>query len=186
MTETATIQKVLNGDVNAFASIIDTYKDLALTLAYNIVLNKEDAEEIVQDSFVKAYKSLAGYKGDAKFSTWFYRIVVNTALNKNKRKKLFILSIEEPVAENFAFDLPALDLYRTTEQKKFIKEAIKGLTENERVCITMHYLNELSIDEIKELTGITASNIKVLLFRGRKKLYQHLQKLLKEELNNLI
>jgi RNA polymerase sigma-70 factor (ECF subfamily) len=175
----------LDGDVNAYSLLVNTYKDLALTLAYNIVLNHEDAEEIVQDAFVKAFIGLKSFKGDARFSTWFYRIVVNTALNKRKLKKLNIVTITEYTEEAADELTDEIKSFSNGELSRFIKSALNTLAEGERICLTMYYLNELTVDEIKSLTGLSASNIKVLLYRGRKHLYNKLQEILKDELHQL-
>ncbi|MCW3110206.1 MAG: sigma-70 family polymerase sigma factor [Segetibacter sp.] len=181
------IKKVVEGDVSAFSELVDRYKDLAITLAFNVVLNREDAEDIVQDSFVKAYLSLRSFKGNSKFSTWFYRIVLNTSLNKRKLKKLNTVSVEDVspgITENNIQNV--LSRFSNKDQRKYIEQALNTLSEGERVCITMYYLNELSVDEINELTGFTTSNIKVLLYRARKHLYNELHRLLKDEIKDLI
>ena len=157
---------------------------MVFTLAYNIILNREDAEEIAQDVFVKAFTSLQSFKQESKFSTWLYRIVVNTALNKKKLHKLVIVDIEEHVTEEISY-ANSLPQYESKEMKQFIQSALGTLPDNERICITLFYLNELSVNEICELTGITIANVKVLLHRGRKHLYDTLNALLKSELNNL-
>jgi len=180
------IRKVLSGDVNAFSKLVQNYKDPAFTLAYNIIANGEDAEEVVQDAFLNAYKSLHSFKNQSRFSTWFYRIVVNASLNKRKIKKLYTVADETELFTDAAFDISALDNFKNDEQKKFIKLSMAGLNEKERICITMYYLNELSIEEINEFTGISTASVKVLLYRGRKNLYSHLQKLLQTEVKNLI
>ncbi len=180
------IRKVLNGEVHVYSLLVNTYKDLALTLAYNIVLNREDAEEIVQDSFVKAFVALKTFKGDARFSTWFYRIVVNTALNKRKLKKIITIPITEYTEAEIPNNLPVeINSFSNGEQSLFIKTALNTLAHGERICLTMYYLNELTVDEINSLTGFSASNIKVLLYRGRKHLYNKLQSILKDELHHL-
>jgi len=181
------IKKVLTGDVTAYSLLVNTYKDLALTLSYNIVLNREDAEEIVQDAFVKAFVSLKTFKGNARFSTWFYRIVVNTSINRRKLKKLNTITIEEHSEEQIPNDITdGISNYNNEEQKRFIKTALSMLAESERICLTMYYLNELAVDEINLLTGLSASNIKVLLYRGRKHMYNKLQEILKDEINHLM
>jgi RNA polymerase sigma-70 factor (ECF subfamily) len=173
--------------VSAYRALIDTYKDLAFTLANNIVVNREDAEEIVQDAFVKAFVSLKSFKGNARFSTWFYRIVVNTSLNKKKQKKFDKVVVDPHIEEEIA-DAGVFPVNRFTnkEQTRFIKAALVTLVEAERVCLTMYYLNELSVEEISGLTGFSTSNIKVLLHRGRKHMYDQLRLILKDELHHLI
>ncbi len=81
------VEKVLGGDANAYAIIVENYKDMAVTLAYNILLSREDAEEAAQDAFIKAYTGLKSYNGSAKFSTWLFRIIINTSLNKKEDEK---------------------------------------------------------------------------------------------------
>jgi RNA polymerase sigma factor (sigma-70 family) len=181
------IESVLAGDTRAYAALVDLYKDMAVILSYNILLNREDAEEVAQDAFVKAYRSLHSFKGNARFSTWLYRIVVNTALNKKKIKKHYPEEITGSLNDELSSDVnDILALQITAEHRKHIQRAMQSLNVNERLCVTLYYLNELSVEEIRELTGITAANIKVLLYRGRKSLYNALQKNLKNEITNLI
>jgi RNA polymerase sigma-70 factor (ECF subfamily) len=187
LKEQLIIQNIVAGDADAFAVLVNAYKDMAVILAYNILLNQEDAEEIAQDAFVKAYSSLASFKAGSKFSTWLYRIVVNTALNKKKLKKHRTIEITElPDDEQPAVvhTIPATQV--TAEHRKHIQLGLRSINDNERLCITLYYLNELSVEEIHDLTGITISNIKVLLYRGRKNLYTALHRHLKSEVTNLI
>jgi RNA polymerase sigma factor (sigma-70 family) len=181
------IKNIVAGDAQAFAVLINTYKDMAVLLAYSILLNQEDAEEVAQDAFLKAYCSLHSFKADARFSTWFYRIVVNTALNKKKLKKHYPIEITESLSDELPFgnnNIPASQI--TGEQRKHIQFALKSINANERLCLTLYYLNELSVEEIHKLTKITTSNIKVLLYRGRKNLYTALHRHLRNEITNLI
>ncbi len=181
------IKNVITGDTQAFAVLVNTYKDMAVILAYNILLNQEDAEEVAQDAFVKAHSSLGSYKADAKFSTWLYRIIVNTALNKKKLKKYRNLEISESLDDELPAGVNAIFAKQVTnEHRKHIQLGLKSINDNERLCITLYYLNELSVEEIYELTGLTTANIKVLLYRGRKNLYNALHKHLKSEITNLI
>jgi len=180
------IEKVLQGDRNAFAILVDNYKDMAVSLAFNILLNQEDAEEVAQDAFVKAYKALAAFKRQSKFSTWFYRIVVTTALNKKKLKKHPLVSIENSTGELLGISDNGVPELIGKANRQHVLQALKTLGDNERTCIALYYLDELSIEEIKSITGITTSNIKVLLHRGRKNMYMALQQLLKKEITDLI
>lgn len=176
------IQKILGGDVNEYATLVNIYKSMAVNLAYTILLNREDAEEVAQDSFIKAYTSLRSFKADAKFSTWLYRIILNTALNKKKIKKHLPIELTDSLSHQLPVGInEAASAHGNTERRKQIQLAMKSLNENERICITLFYLDELSVQEINKLTGITASNVKVLLYRGRKRLYELLQYYLKEE-----
>jgi RNA polymerase sigma-70 factor (ECF subfamily) len=181
------IQKVLAGDVHAYAILVDRYKDMAVGLAFNLLLNREDAEETAQDAFVKAYQGLYGFKANSKFSTWLYRIIVNTALNKKRGKKQQTVRLDETANETIpAEDDALLSLVISKPGKEHIQTALRELSDNERICISLFYLEELSVEEINEVTAISVSNIKVLLHRGRKRLFSVLQQKLKNEITDLI
>jgi RNA polymerase sigma-70 factor (ECF subfamily) len=187
-TDYEIIKEVSAGNISAYTVLLDRYKNMVFSLAYNILQNKEDAEELSQDVFIKAFNALSSFKGESLFSTWLYRIVINTSLNKKK-----LVSINKKILDDdselqeFAYaDLDSLKQYQKKDRKKIVQSAIKLLKENERLCITLFYINELSITEINELTEISISNIKILLHRGRKSLYNQLNILLKAEIKNLI
>ena len=180
------IKNVLAGDTRPYAILVNTYKDMAVLLSYNILLNQEDAEEVAQDAFVKAYTALPSYKGDARFSTWLFRIVINASLNKKRVNKHQWMEITAAAGE-LPFDIHSIPTGQITgEHRKHIQAALQSLNLNERLCISLFYLNELSIEEIRGVTGLSASNIKVLLHRGRKNLYTALCQHLKSEITNII
>ena len=178
------IKNVVAGNAHAFASLVNTYKDRTVLLAYNILLNQEDAEEVAQDAFIKAYTALHSFKADARFATWLYRIVVNTALNKKKLKKHYAVEITASLGDVLSADVHTTQI--TGEHRKHIQLALQTLNDKERLCIALYYLNELSVEEIRELTGLSIANIKVLLYRGRKNLYSALHKQLKSEITTII
>ncbi len=182
------IRNVLAGDSLAYAKIVDTYKDMAVSLAYNILLNREDAEEAAQDAFLKAYQALKTFRGHSKFSTWLYRIIINISLNKKKKKKQLpaVADLEEQDFMASPDTNNAQQHLVNSEQKKHIRLALRSLNEQERICITLHYLYELSVQEVNEATGISPANVKVILHRARKHLYQCLQNNLKGEVISLI
>ena len=186
-TDELIITKVLKGDSAAYGALVTKYSNMVFTLAYNITLNREDAEEVAQDTFLKAFNALSSFKKQSAFSTWLYRIVVNVALNKRKLKKFIIADINEEITAEEDYNIYSLlEQYKSRDQKKFIQLAMSTLREDERICITMFYLNELSVNEIHKLTGVSIANIKVLLHRGRKHLYAQLNNLLKTEIKNLM
>ena len=113
-----------------------------------------------------------------------YRIVVNTALNKQKRSKLLYVEHPEELHDEAVED--SFTGIRYHEQKKYIRQALLSLSEAERICITLYYINELNIAEIGEITGFTVSNIKLLLYRGRKHLYSEFDRVLKLELKDIL
>ena len=182
------IDKVLGGDTNAFAYLINKYKDMSYTIAIKIVKSHEDAEEVAQDSFLKAYEKLNTFKGNAKFSTWLYTIVYRNAITKIRKKKVTTTDIDNYVIDNHSEgdDFPQLEALKNEEQQKYVRQAIEKLPEKDALLITLFYMNDNSIEEIEQITGLSQSNIKVKLFRARKKLNLELSGLLKEELNTIL
>ncbi len=182
------IDKVLAGDTNAFAYLINKYKNMSYTIAIKIVKSHEDAEEVAQDSFLKAYEKLNTFKGNAKFSTWLYTIVYRNAITKIRKKKVTTTDIDDYVIDNHSEgdDFPQLEALKNEEQQKYVREAIEKLSEKDALLITLFYMNDNTIEEIEQITGLSQSNIKVKLFRARKKLNLELSGLLKEELNTIL
>lgn len=182
------IKKVLQGNLPSFAILVEKHKGMAYTLALRIAKNQEDAEEIAQDAFMKVYNSLSTFKQDAKFSTWLYKIVYNTALSRFRKKQIESYSMEESsfVDSIHEQDDDGLDILHHKERKHIISTAIGRLKEDEGVAMTLFYLNENSIKEIEDITGFTSSNIKILLHRGRKKILFELKKILKEEIVDML
>jgi RNA polymerase sigma factor (sigma-70 family) len=182
------IDKVLQGDTNAFAYLVDRYKNLTYTVAMKIVRNHEDAEEVAQDSFIKAYSQLHTFKGESKFSTWLYTIVYRNSITKIRKKKITTTDIDSYIIENQKsdYDFPQIEAIKNGEQKKYITEAIDNLPEMDAFLITLFYLDESSVEEIEQITGLTKTNVKVKLFRARKKLLNELSLLLKDEIKEIV
>ena len=182
------IDKVLQGDTNAFAYLINKYKDMVYTIAIKIVKSHEDAEEVAQDSFLKAYEKLDSFKGNSKFSTWLYTIAYRNSITKIRKKKVATSDIDEYVMDNYSegSEFPQLEAIKNGEQQKYVREAIGRLPEKDALLITLFYMNDSSIEEIEQITNLTQSNIKVKLFRARKKLNTELSFLLKEEVKTIL
>lgn len=182
------IDKVLQGDTNAFAFLINKYKDMAYTIAIKIVKSHEDAEEVAQDSFLKAYEKLNSFKGNSKFSTWLYTIVYRNSITKIRKKTVATTDIDDYVMDNYSegSEFPQIEAIKNGEQQKYVREAIDRLPEKDALLITLFYMNESSVEEIEQITNLTQSNIKVKLFRARKKLNTELSFLLKEEVNTIL
>ena len=178
--EQAYIERVKKGDSASYAFLVNKYKNMAFTVALKIVNNREDAEDIIQESFLKAYQQIHTFENKSKFSTWLYTIVYRAALNKLHRNKVEFFTIDDEVHQNYAFEetsTPAESLEIKDEQR-YVKEAIQRLPQIEALLITLYYLNENSLKEIEEITGLNMNNIKIRLFRARKKLEQELHFLL--------
>lgn len=178
------IQQVLQGDTRAFAQLVDKHKQLVFTVALRIVRNREDAEEVAQDVFVKAYQSLAGFKQESKFSTWLYKITYNAAISKTRRKKLETAPIEVNVVENYTLDeiFENMNKLEEKEQKRIIQKLFDALSPDESTLITLFYYQQVQTEEIAEITGLSQSNVKVKLHRIRQKMHTALQHILSNEL----
>ncbi|MCF0056232.1 RNA polymerase sigma factor [Dyadobacter sp. CY356] len=174
------IEKIKKGDPASYAFLVNKYKDMAYTIALKVLRNAEDAEDSAQESFVKAYQQLHKFENKSKFSTWLYTIVYRTSITKLQKNKIPFFPIDEDISENYAYDFSTsqTDEILETEQSTYIKSAIGKLPQMEGLLITLFYMNENSIREIEEITGLTESNIKVKLFRARKILEQELRFLL--------
>ncbi|MCE7065624.1 RNA polymerase sigma factor [Dyadobacter sp. CY326] len=174
------IDNVKKGDLASFAFLVDKYKNMAYTIAVKILGNAEDAEDVAQESFVKAYLQINAFEGKSKFSTWLYTIVYRTSISKLQQDKFRFLPIDEELTKNYDYDyaVPQMEQLQAAEREKFVKEAIGKLPKTQSLLITLYYMNENSIEEIEQITGLSASNIKVKLFRARKILGKELQFLL--------
>lgn len=181
------IEQVKQGDLLSFRLLVDKYKTMAFNIAIQVVRNNEDAEEVTQDAFLKIFQSISSFKGESKFSTWFYRIVFNLAVSKTRKKKIETSNIDDvQISDNEvseAYELHSkLEQVERTEQ---LKEAINRLKEEESTIITLFYLNENSIEEISEITNFSVSNVKVKLFRARKKLFTILNQMNSKEAKDI-
>ena len=167
------IQKVLNGDYTGFSYFVDKYKDMAYSIAFRILNNSEDAEEIVQDSFVKAFKSLNKFRQDCKFSTWFYRIVVNSSLSKVERERTNSEYINLDYVSDVAIEEIELTYNHLThsDQQKYINIALNRLHIEDRLLLPLYYLNNNSLEEIAEITVMKRENLKMKIYRARQKMY---------------
>jgi RNA polymerase sigma factor (sigma-70 family) len=178
------IEQVLAGKSSAFSYIVDRHKDKAYNLAFRICGNREEAEEIAQDSFFKAYRSLKGFKMKSSFATWLYRIVYNTAISYVRIKKKGILSLEDFPADatDFIGSNPSEEEAEIQYRNSLINFALQKINEEERGLICLYYYEEMSTEEISDVTGISKSNIKVKLFRARQKMMEILEKAEKKKL----
>jgi RNA polymerase sigma-70 factor (ECF subfamily) len=177
------IAKVLSGNVSAYASLVAKHKNLVFSIVLKIVNNREDAEEISQDVFLKAYQSLSTFEKKSKFSTWLYRIAYNAAISKTRKKKIEMVAIEETVITNYSTDQIERNMSELDEndQQLILEKALKRLPDDDNLLITLFYKNENSIEDISEITGLSVSNVKVRLHRIRKKLYEEMNELTKRD-----
>jgi len=165
------IDSVRKGNSSDYSIIVNRYKNKAFSMLKRMLKNEFEAEEVLQDCFLKAYKSLIAFKGDSKFSTWFYRIVYNTALTKLSSQKRKTETEMTSVEDHFNLQSEyGADEIERKDVSDLIHETISKLPERYSAIITMFYLNEMSVEEISEVMQITVSNVKVMLHRSRNSL----------------
>lgn len=182
LSDNEIIHEIRRGAEGHFAQLVDRYKDRGMTLAIRMLRNKEDAEEVVQDAFIRVFKSLNKFEGAAKFSTWFYRILYNVCLTKLSRRKDEFQRLNFDDGHEYQFgDLPEPSPHAVLESKDlffFVKKALEEMPERYNSIISLFYFQELSYEEICEVTQLPLGTVKAHLFRAR----ALLQKRLAEEL----
>lgn len=171
-----------------YASIIDQYKDLAYSIAYKITKNVEDSEEIVQDSFVKAFQNLNKFRNDSQFSTWFYRIVYNTAISATRKPRIKTTWIDNQLI-NTAESVNLIEITRNlndSDRDRIIKYAMDKLNELDYTILTLFYHENKSLREIGKIVDKDRNYLKVLLQRARRKLLNELNDSVLLELRQLL
>lgn len=178
------INKIIDGDTNAFSVLVEQYKDLVFTLALRMLKNREEAEEVSQDSFIKVYKSLHKFKGDSKFSTWIYKVTYNSCLDRIKKNKKHYndVAIDEFTEHQVKTIDNALDRLENKEREQAIQDCIAMLPNDDSFLLTLYYFEDQSLDEISKILELTPNNVKVKLFRSRKKLATILKQRLEPEI----
>ena len=167
------IRKTLGGETEFFSRLVDRYSQRVYSLIRKIVRQREEAEELTQDVFMKTYKVLGTFKGDCLFSTWLYRIAYNQAISATRKKKQEFLYIEEDTINN-VMDEQVSDVLNDTDNSELLaklNKALELLEPEERGLITLFYTDDHSVEQIAGITGLTEANVKVKLHRIRKKLY---------------
>jgi len=182
------ISKVLTGDQQAYAGLVNRYQNYVFTLTLRMIKNREDAEEVAQDIFIKAYRSLPNFRGDSKFSTWLYTIVNTTCITFLRKKKLDVHSLDDEkhfeVADNIDSGMRA----NHVEQKSratMVRSAISLLNPDDAEVITLFYKAEQSLDEIATVLGIEVNTAKVRLHRARTRLKEKMQLHFSEEVKDI-
>ncbi len=182
------IDQVLSGNVAAYSYLVEKYQDFVYGLALKMLRNSADAEELAQDSFVKAYRSLNSYKGKSKFSTWLYRITYNNCITLLRKRKMEVHSLDEQRLsdQDEAFIYDQLREVDKAELEKYLHDALSKLPEQDQVLVTLYYYEDQKIEEISQVTGLTESNVKVRIHRARKRMYELLGHYFEEEVCNTI
>lgn len=183
------IEQTLAGNQAAYAELVKRHQRFVFTLAMRFSKGREDAEEIAQDCFIKAYRSLASFQKQSKFSTWLYSIVYTTAMTFLRKKRVDTDSIDDENTyvqlENHSSGLNN-DIAETRSRSYYLNQAIGQLLPDDAAIITLFYMGEQSLDEIGQALGMEANTVKVKLFRARQRLKEKLEKNLKGEVKELI
>ena len=182
--EAAAVAQVLAGDRDAFRVLVDAHSRSIFNLAYRMTGNQEDADEVVQETFLRAYKSLDRFEGKSKFSTWIYRIAVNRCLDMLEKKKItgdYTIS-DDPDPEEHTVQVPSSDAgperqLLSREANERIAVAMKLLTPTERIAFTLRHMEGQSIEEISRTLKVKENAAKNTIFRAVKKLRLNLEPL---------
>ncbi|MBU0476058.1 MAG: sigma-70 family RNA polymerase sigma factor [Bacteroidetes bacterium] len=182
-TDLILVERAKKGDLKAFSKLVEQNKKLVYYLAYDMMNNREDAEDISQEVFIKAYKSLANFRGDSKFSSWLYRITMNTCLSLRRNKSSKIKSGVEDIEDYLEHNLTEMKVSyeqnpeRFAERgfmKKNIDKALNVLSPREKSVFVLRNMNDLPFGEISEILKLTLGTVRSLNFRALKKLQNQL------------
>ncbi|RYY11138.1 MAG: sigma-70 family RNA polymerase sigma factor [Chitinophagaceae bacterium] len=182
------ISKVLSGDQQAYATLVTRYQNYVFTLALRFTKNREDAEEVSQDIFIKAYRALADFRGASKFSTWLYTIVNTTCITFLRKKKLEVHSLDNEKVFEVADNLDSGMRANLVEQKSrvsMVNQAVKMLGTDDAEIITLFYKGEQSLEEIAAILGVEANTAKVRLHRARARLKEKMETYFPQEVKDL-
>ncbi len=182
------IAKVLGGDRSAYATIIARHQRFVFTLALRFTKNREDAEEIAQDCFVKAYRFLNDFKQKSKFTTWLYSIVFTTAMTFLRKKRLEMNLLDDNTDSDFLniASEQGKDEFEHKSKMTYVNLAIGQLLPDDAAVITLFYQGEQSLDEIGKQLNMETNTVKVKLHRARLRLKEKLERLLNNEVAELL
>ncbi len=161
-TDKQFIQRILEGDVRSFGSLVDRHKSKAMTLAIRILRNREDAEEALQDAFVRVYRALPSFEWKSSFSTWLYRIVYNTCATAAGKKdgiyRISLDSVEDEMTQVTieSDELPPDAQVESDEFEDIVREEVEKLPPAYGSTFTLFVVQEMSYEEIVQVTGVTA------------------------------
>ena len=190
MTEAEIIKKLKEGSEKAFRDLVSTYQKMVVNICYGIVHNIEDAEDVAQDVFIEVFRSVSGFRGDSKLSTWIYRIAVNRSINylRDHKRRSNLKSLDETVdssksAISELFYESGSDPQKEMEniqRSKILYAAIDTLSKNQRIAFTLNKYEGLSYKEISEIMELSISSVESLMHRAKKnlqkRLYSHYKK----------
>ena len=182
------ISRVLKGEQKTYAELVNRYQAYVFTLVLRMIKSREDAEEVAQDVFIKAYRSLADFRGESKFSTWLYTIANTTSITFLRKKKLDVHSLDNEkvfeVADSKDSGLRA-NLVEQKSRVNMVNEAIAMLSPDDAEIITLFYKAEQNLEEISRILRLETNTAKVRLHRARTRLKEKMEKNFSEEVKNI-
>jgi len=181
------VQRAKESYSPAVAELINRYKGMVYTIAHKVLKDKDEAEEVAQEAFVKAFTKINLFRMDCSFSSWLYRIAYNTAISRTREKKRELEYQQETIATcSFEQQAKVFSEMEGNDRSRFLNMAMQKLDGDDNLLLILFYYDGKSIDEVAQITGYTTSNVKVKLYRARKKLYDELQKILQDETKSLL
>lgn len=185
LSDETLIQQALGGRQSAFSMLVKRYEQYVFTLCIRLVKNREEAHEVAQDCFLRAFRYLPDFRGDAKFTTWLYKIVYTTALNHLRKKSPEIYSLDDeahPLKIEDAWNPDPSTLLERRDRAHQVQKAIEFLSPDDAGIITLFYLYEHSLEEVCDIMSLSMSNAKTKLCRAR----QRLKVVLEEKFSNVL
>lgn len=182
------INAAIKGNRLAFRRLVEKYQHYVFTIAIRIVKQRELAEEVAQDVFLKVFQTLDTFEGKSKFSTWLYTITYRAAIDVTRKKQLHTHTLEDERTSNREDDFHEDGLQRVSRQdlEEQLRKAIDQLEATDASIITLYYLHEKTVKEIAEITELTATNIKTKLFRLRERMRETLSAQLGAEIEDML
>ncbi len=187
-TDNEIILLVKNGNQQAYSQLVTKYQNYVFTIVLRYLSSREDAEEVAQDVFIKAYKSLADFRGESKFSTWLYTITTTSCLTFLRKKKLDVHSLDNEKVMAHAEQVDSGMRANQIEQKSkmmMVNKAITLLSPEDAQVITLFYKGEQSLEEIAQIMGQETNAVKVRLHRARQRLRDKMEKFFPQEVRDL-
>jgi RNA polymerase sigma-70 factor (ECF subfamily) len=170
------IQDFNNGNEQAYNQLVLRYKEKVYWIVRRMIPDHDDADDITQNVFIKAYQSLPSFKGDSSFYTWIYRIAINLSLNEIRRKKFRrTFSIDEEIHQISSSDALPLEVMERNERTQLIKKAIERLPEKQKKVFLLRYYEELPYDEIAKILHTSVGGLKANYFHAVKKIGEYLK-----------
>ncbi|HVF80741.1 MAG TPA: sigma-70 family RNA polymerase sigma factor [Flavisolibacter sp.] len=182
------IQLVLAGSASVYAQLVERYQNFVFTIVLRYIKSREDAEEVAQDVFVKAYRSLSDFKGASKFSTWLYTIATTTSLSFLRKNKVDLQSLDDEKIFAAAERIDGGITANQIEQKNkvaMVAEAITFLSADDAQVITLFYKGEQTLEEIAQILRKEPNAVKVQLHRARARLKEKMQKYFPAEVKDI-